>query len=68
MTRDRVGYQTIYLWTCRCGQVWLRDRRPREGVTLACEPGPRQTPLNDRVVCLRRYESTGKREGRPPAL
>ncbi len=33
----RVGYQTVYLWTCPdCGTTWQPRRRPRAGADLIC--------------------------------
>lgn len=70
----RVGYQTVYLWTCPdCGAVWQLRRRPRAGRDVACAPSgvQRLTSLVPEVepsACGAVNISSGEREGIAPNL
>ncbi len=72
----RVGYQTVYLWTCPdCGAVWQMRHRPRAGVDVACAPSGVQRLLTAQPgregavqACGALNTSSGKREGMPPNL
>jgi hypothetical protein len=76
----RVGYQTVYLWTCPdCRTVWQLRKRPRAGKDVACAPSSTQRLVSTQPYsterpslppgpCATVHTSTGKREGIAPNL
>ena len=77
----RVGYQTVYLWTCPdCGALWQLRKRPRAGRDVACAPSGEQTQIlprawtgagkrgHEAVPCGAVNTSKGERQGVPPTL
>lgn len=62
----RIGYQTIYRWTCpECGAVWQPRKRPRDGKRLVCRAEPEQQFWTGRASrgCGAEFESSGSRSG-----
>lgn len=63
----RIGYQTLYLWTCAdCGAVWRVRKRPRDGKRLVCQREPEQElhhAAGRGLPCGAVFESNGSRSG-----